>query len=692
MADLKFAYTHNLVAFLSKPAESKGTVLVYYQSQNNEEVQLQALVDGKKIIVTEASARSDVQLDDEEGMDCQPNATIFEQLTLMGYRKILQRLTFYKAFFSPQWKFLIHTIFLCLSAKTTAWNEFSSTIASAIICLAINQKFNFSKYIFESMVKNLENVSGKFLMYPRRVGKGFSGRETPLFQTMLVQDQADMGEGSVIPTDPHHTPTTIQPSTSQPQRKQRPRKPKRKDIEIPQSSGPIDNVADEAVNEEMDDSLERATTTATSLDAEQDRGNINKTKSKETPNEPSSLGTSSGGGPRRQETIGDTIAQTRSENVSKLSNDPLLARGNTLRSGEDSLKLEELMALCTTLQQRVLDLETIKTTQGNEIASLRRRVKKQEKKDRKRTHGLKRLYKVGLSRRVESSEDEGLSQKDASKQGRIADIDADAGITLASTHFDVDTDMFGVHDLDGDEVIVYNVDVVKTAEETVNVAATIVSTASTILVSAATITDVDITLAQALAELKISKAKGLFIHEQEQAPTSTISLKDKGKEIMVEEPLKMKKKDQINFDEQEAIRLQAKFDEEERLAREKDEANVALTEEYCLYYSWRKKETFASREQKRKGTRPPTRAPTKEYHVVLIEKHRRMDAQKFVEQVLCHYLRKQKRMEVSSMNAAAKDSQKEFKESREEWDIESSKKQKVEGDNESESLSKMFGK
>ncbi|GKE30944.1 hypothetical protein Tco_1450266 [Tanacetum coccineum] len=95
----------------------------------NGEVQLQALVDGKKIIVTEASVRRDLQLNDEEGTDCLPNATIFEQLALMG-------------------------------------------------------------------------------------------------------------------------------------------KPKRKDTKIPQSSGPTDNVADEAVNEEMDDSLERATTTATSLDAE----------------------------------------------------------------------------------------------------------------------------------------------------------------------------------------------------------------------------------------------------------------------------------------------------------------------------------------------------------------------------------------------------------------------------------------
>ncbi|GJS11798.1 hypothetical protein Tco_0296055 [Tanacetum coccineum] len=114
---------------------------------------------------------------------------------------------------------VMHFFILCKDGvpsqdDTTAWNEFSSIMASAIICLVTNQKFNFSKYIFKSMVKNLDNA-GKVLMYPR--------------------------------------------------------KPKRKDTQIPQSSGPTDNVADKAVNEEMDDSLERVATIATSLDAEQDR-------------------------------------------------------------------------------------------------------------------------------------------------------------------------------------------------------------------------------------------------------------------------------------------------------------------------------------------------------------------------------------------------------------------------------------
>ncbi|GJW96816.1 putative ribonuclease H-like domain-containing protein [Tanacetum coccineum] len=345
----------------------------------------------------------------------------------------------------------------------------------------------------------------------RRVGKGFSGRETPLFQTMVVQDQVEIGEGLANPTDPHHTPTIIQPSTSQPQRKQKPRKPKRKNTQIPQSSGPTTNVADEAVNEEMDDSLERAATTATSLNAEQDRGS----------------------GPRRQETIGDTIAQTRSENISKHSNDLLLARGNTLRSGKDSLKLEELMALCTTLQSRVIALETTKTSQTEEIVSLKRRVKKLERRNKSRTYGLKRLYIVGLSRRVKSFKDEVLGEEDASKQGRIADIDTNEDIYLVNVQ--TDEDMFGVNDLDGDEVIVESVDVVNTTKETRSVVEEVI--AVTILVSVATttttttttaITDVEMTLAQALAELKSAKLKAdkVMIQEPEQGttmPTLTIA-------------------------------------------------------------------------------------------------------------------------------------------------------------------------
>ncbi|GJU33553.1 putative reverse transcriptase domain-containing protein [Tanacetum coccineum] len=491
MSTLNFADTHNMVVFLSKPAESEG----FEQIMDF----LNAHPIKKKVIITEAIVRRDLQLEDGEGVECLPNATIYKELTRMG------------TYIAP-----CHT-----------------------------------KKIFANMI---------------RLGKDFSGRVTPLFETMVVQAQAKIGEGSAHPTDPHHTPIIIQPSTSQPQRKQKSRRPKRKDIEISRSSIPSDYVADEAINEEMDDSFERATTTAIGLDTEQDRGNISKTQSKATPNEPSSIETSSGGGPRRQDTIGDTIAQTRFQNVSKTSNDLLLSR--------------------------VIDLENTKTTQAKEIASLKKMVKKLEKKGG--THKLKRLYKVGRSIRVISSDEASLGdQEDASKQGRIAAIDADTWITLDSTHFDVDTDMFGVHDLDGnevvveDEVVVENEVAAKKKDDEVNVVKEVVSVAEE-PVNAATITEDEITLAQALAKLKSVKpkvttaitttTKGILLQEPSESITITTKIpsNDKGKGIMVEEPLKMKKKDQISFDKQEAIRLQAIFDEEVRLAREKDEAILII--------------------------------------------------------------------------------------------------------------------
>ncbi|GKB89744.1 hypothetical protein Tco_0962016 [Tanacetum coccineum] len=190
------------------------------------------------------------------------------------------------------------------------------------------------------------------------------------------------------------------------------------------------------------------------------------------------------------------------------------------------------MEFCTKLQQRVLDLENTKTAQAQEITSLKLIVKKLEKKGGSRTHKLKRLNKVGLSRRVESFDEEGLDEEDASKQGRIADIDADAVINLVSTYFDADTDMFGVHDLVGDEVVVER-------EVAVKVSSTIPVSATT--TTTTVITDDEITLAKALAELRSAKlptttaattitvmstrprAKGLVIHEEEQETTPTVS-------------------------------------------------------------------------------------------------------------------------------------------------------------------------
>ncbi|GKC75868.1 hypothetical protein Tco_1126642, partial [Tanacetum coccineum] len=145
--------------------------------------------------------------------------------------------------------------------------------------------------------------------------------------------------------------------------------------------------------------------------------------------------------------------------------------------------------------------------------------------NKSRTHKLKRLYRVSSSRRVESSKDEGLGKEDASKQGRIADINANEDIYLVNVQ--TNEDMFGVNDLDGGEVIVESVDVVKTIEETRSVVEEV--TAVIILVSAATttttttaITDVEMTLAQALIEFKSVKPKAdkVVIQNPEQDTTT----------------------------------------------------------------------------------------------------------------------------------------------------------------------------
>ncbi|GJV19732.1 hypothetical protein Tco_1368752 [Tanacetum coccineum] len=313
------------------------------------------------------------------------------------------------------------------------------------------------------------------------------------------------------------------------------------------------------------------------------------------------------------------------------SNDPLL-------SGEDRMQLTELMILCTNLQKQVLDLEKAKDAQAKEIAGLKKRVQKLERKKKSRTTGLKRLRKVGESRRVESSEDKDSlgAQEDASKQGRsFEDIDKDAEVSLVdeTQGRSDDAEMFDTDDLHGDEVIV-DMAVGEKQEQSAKVDEREVSTgvedsvAPTIPVTTAgegvTATKIDeitttsapttaideITLAQTLIEIKVAKpkavttaattttttrpkARGVVVQEPSEFRTTTSSpqasqpskTKDKGKAIMIEPEVPLKKKDQVSLDEEMArnlkAHLQAELIEEEMLARKKEEkANIALIESW----------------------------------------------------------------------------------------------------------------
>ncbi|GJV14580.1 hypothetical protein Tco_1359903 [Tanacetum coccineum] len=288
--------------------------------------QLQALIDKKKMIITESSIRSDLHLEDAEGTNCLPTTTIFEELAKMG-----------------------------LSAKSTAWNEFSSTMASLII-VGTNQKFNLSKYIFDAMVKHLDR-GVKFLLYSQ------------FLQVFINQQLGDMSHHKKIYVNPSHTKKFFANM-------------KRAGKDFSRRITPLfDTMMVQASEEVGDDSSKRK---------------------------------------QRKEAEVAHDETEHEESVPTPSNDPP-------PSGEDSMKFNDLMVLCTKLQKQVLDLEKAKSNQAIEIASLKKRVDKLEKRRKFRTTGLKRLKKVGAARRIESSNDSLGAQEDASKQRRrIKDIDADA--------------------------------------------------------------------------------------------------------------------------------------------------------------------------------------------------------------------------------------------------------------------------
>ncbi|GJS09844.1 hypothetical protein Tco_0366640 [Tanacetum coccineum] len=356
MAALKFASSHNMVKTV------------------NEEVQIQTLVDKKNVIITETSVRSDLQLEDAEVLRL-----------LLGTNLV------------ALWPQLSSVL------PQTKNSTFPMFLNKQVEGMARHKKI----YVTPSHTK-------KVFANIKRQGKDFSGRDTPLFPTMIVQEQ----EGE-------------------------------------------EPMADETENV---------------------------------------------------------------ESVPTHSNDLLL-------SGEDRLKLNELMELCTNLSQRFIALETTKTNQALEIDSLKRRVKKLEKKKGSRTHRLRRLFKVGRSAQVVSSKDKEVTLVDEAHGRNDDNLMFDTGV------------------LDEQEVEVEKtlIEIKATQPKAVTTAATTTTTAIT-----------------------RPKARGVVVQEPS---------KDKGKEKMVEPEKPLKKKYQILIDEEIAQRLQeelqAELEEEERLERQKEkDANI----------------------------------------------------------------------------------------------------------------------
>nr|GFB59194.1 hypothetical protein [Tanacetum cinerariifolium] len=251
----------------------------------------------------------------------------------MGYEKPSTKLAFYKAFFSSQWKFLIHTLQQSLSTKRTYWNEFSTAMASAVICLSKGQKFNFSKYIFNSLVRNVDS-SSKFYMYPR-------------FIQLIIQNQ--VGDLST------HTTRFISP----------------------------------ALTQKVFANMRRVRKGFSRVEKPLFEGML-------------------------------AARQLAEEQVQ--ADDAVAAAGAKFPT-----HFQQILDACSALTRRVENLEHDKATQKLEIIKLKARVKRLERANKVKSSKLRRLRKVGASKRIKSSDD----IEDIFNQGRmIDDLDIDEGIEL----------------------------------------------------------------------------------------------------------------------------------------------------------------------------------------------------------------------------------------------------------------------
>ncbi|GKD36310.1 hypothetical protein Tco_1251819 [Tanacetum coccineum] len=240
---IRFALTHNPTIFDSLVKQFWSTATI--RSPELGPPAILATIDETPYTITEDSVRSQLQLADDGGIDDLPIAEIYSGMDNLGY-VTEGKLTFYKNKFSPQWRFLVHTILHCLSTKSGSWDQFGSPLAVALICLSDGRKFNWSSYIFKGMVSNIGNAK-KFLMYPRflqtilgietritsqyqvlklssklfaNMKLNFEGQPMPLLAAMLSQAQAGEGAGVAAQAVPPPIPETIpetRPEPDQPQ-------------------------------------------------------------------------------------------------------------------------------------------------------------------------------------------------------------------------------------------------------------------------------------------------------------------------------------------------------------------------------------------------------------------------------------------------------------------------------------------
>ncbi|GJT53153.1 putative ribonuclease H-like domain-containing protein [Tanacetum coccineum] len=226
-------------ALTSNPTIYDSLVKQFWQTATANTIadgtlEIHATIDTTGYTITEASIRDKLQLADASGITMLPNDEIFEGMGQMGYPTD-GTFTFWKSFFTPQWRYLVHHLLHCISSKSGGWDQFGSNIATALICLSTGRVYNFSKLIFDGMVANLKSKT-KFLMYPRflqlildiqtenkhpylavtltkkifgNMKRGFRGAPRPLLPAMLLVATTNPNAGQE-----HHAVAQSQPSSS----------------------------------------------------------------------------------------------------------------------------------------------------------------------------------------------------------------------------------------------------------------------------------------------------------------------------------------------------------------------------------------------------------------------------------------------------------------------------------------------
>nr|GEW65265.1 ribonuclease H-like domain, reverse transcriptase, RNA-dependent DNA polymerase [Tanacetum cinerariifolium] len=265
---------------------------------------------------------------------------------------------------------------------------------------------------------------------------------------------------------------------------------------------------------------------------------------------------------QRKETVVPHSELRTDESVPTPSNDPL-------PSGEDRMQLSELMKLYAKLSDMVLSLEQIKTNQAAKIKKLKKRVKKLKGKKKNKNHGLKRMYKVGLSVRIVFSDEEGL-------------------------------EMFSVDDLDGDEVII-DVTTGENVEQSTKVVEKEVSTAVPVTTAGKVVTTAeDVKVTTAATTLQISKDELTL----DQTLIEIKEAKPKAKGFIVQEPSEFR----TTSSSQPSQLLQAKDKAQKLQTEEQEKLTDAEKARLFMELLENRRKFFARKREIEKRNRPPTKA------------------------------------------------------------------------------------